>query len=86
MKSFTIHKLDDDLANSLEKRAKREGLSINQTVKVILSESLGLKKRPAVDHSEDFADLAGRWSDKEAETFDQRIAEESQVHPGDWER
>lgn len=86
MKSFTIHKLDPDLAESLENRAKREGLSINQTVKVILSESLGLKKPAPVDHSGDFADLAGRWSDEEARSFDERVDDQRRVDAADWER
>ena len=86
MKSFTIHKLDAELADSLEKRARREGLSINQTVKVILSESLGLKKRSPVDHSQDFADLAGSWSSREADEFDARVAAQREVRSEDWER
>jgi hypothetical protein len=86
MKSFTIHKLDSALAESLERRAKREGKSVNQTVKILLSEKLGLCKAPPVDHRADFEDLAGAWSDAEARQFDERVKASRAVDPADWDR
>tara|TARA_R110002167_G_scaffold218710_2_gene423365 strand:- start:97 stop:357 length:261 start_codon:yes stop_codon:yes gene_type:complete len=86
MKSFTIHKLDAKLAESLELRARREGLSVNQTVKILLSESLGLKKPSPVDHRADFEDLAGSWSEAEARAFEERVNPTRTVDPADWSR
>ena len=86
MKSFTIHKLDSQLAESLENRARREGLSVNQTVKILLSESLGLKKSPPVDHRSDFEDLSGSWTKAEAEAFEARVQTTRTVDIDEWSR
>ena len=86
MKSFTIHKLDSELAEQLEKRARRDGLSLNRTVKDILRTALGLDKTPAENHRSDFTDLFGSWSQEEASAFDQRNRKARTVDPGDWNR
>jgi hypothetical protein len=86
MKSITIHKLEPDLADRIEKQAKRDGVSLNQTIKSILRNALGLNKPPPVDHSEDFLDLFGSWSEEESAAVDARIREGRQIEPTDWQR
>lgn len=86
MKSITIHKLDPDLAEQLEKRAKREGSSVNQTVKRLLRAALGLRKPDPVDHRDDFMDLFGSWTAEEAAAFEARVAETRAIDANDWER
>lgn len=83
MKSFTINELDAKLAESLELRARREGLSSNQTVKDLLSEGLGLKNPSPVDHRADFEDLAGSWTEEEARAFEERVKPIRVVDPAD---
>lgn len=42
MKSITIHRLDDDLEARLGELAAQRGLSLNQLIKNLLRERLGL--------------------------------------------
>jgi plasmid stability protein len=86
MKSITIHKLEPDLAERLEKKAKRDGRSLNRTVKSILRNALGLSKHTPEGHKDDFMDLFGTWSDEEAATFNARTHESRQVKTTDWNR
>lgn len=86
MKSFTIHKLDSDLAEQLEKRARRDGTSLNRTVKSILRTALGLDKKAIENHRSDFTDLFGSWSKEEASDFDERINKARSVEASDWDR
>ena len=86
MKSITIHKLETELAQRIEQRAKRDGVSLNQTIKSILRSSLGLTKPPPVDHRDDFLDLFGSWSAEESAAIDARISEARRIEPTDWRR
>ncbi len=86
MKSITIHKLDPDLAKSLEERAKREGASLNRTIKSILRSALGLNKPAPIDHRNDFKDLFGTWSKEEGKAFDARTSGTRQINPSEWGR
>ena len=86
MKSITIHKLEPDLAEQLEKRAKREGSSLNQTVKGLLRAALGLRKPGPIDHREDFRDLFGSWTEEEAKALEARVAEKRAIEASDWDR
>lgn len=84
MKSITIHKLDDDLANELALQARREGISINRLVKRLLRASLGLEKPAVVDRRADFEDLFGGWSEEEYRHFKHRLADLEHVAPDEW--
>lgn len=86
MKSITLHKLETDLADCIEKQAKRDGVSLNKAIKTILRNALGLNKPPPVDHHDDFLDLFGSWSTDESDAFDARIQEARQIEPSDWQR
>ena len=86
MKSITIHKIDEALSRVLQERARREGISINKLVKKLLCSALGLEKEPEPDYREEFLDLFGTWSDREAADFHKRIEELERIEPQDWER
>lgn len=86
MKSITIHKLETELAKRIEMQAKRDGVSLNRTIKSILRSSLGLTKPPPVDHRDDFLDLFGSWSAEESAEFDALISEARRIEPTDWQR
>ena len=44
MKSITIHNLDDKLDSLIREKAKKQGISLNKTIKTLLRKSLGLGK------------------------------------------
>jgi hypothetical protein len=69
MKSITIYGLDETLDKLIRKRAKKQGNSLNKTIKRLLEESLGIHKKQNSGHRDDFLDLFGIWTKKEAERF-----------------
>lgn len=83
MKSITIHKLDDATEARLVARAREEGVSLNQLVKRLLRESLGVNGA-APDHRGDFAGFCGRWSEQEAAEFDQAVASFDEIDEEVW--
>jgi hypothetical protein len=61
--NITIHGIDASVYRRIEDRAKREGSSLNRTIKAILEESLGANAR---GKSNPFADLCGTLPAAEA--------------------
>jgi hypothetical protein len=84
MKSITIHGLDETLDRLIKKRAKKQGSSLNKTIKKLLEESLGLHKKQNADHRDDFLDLFGVWSKKEAKQFAEHIHDLEKIDKEDW--
>ena len=84
MKSLTIHALDEQLAAQIKQRAREQSLSMNEVVKQLLSESLGIKVPAVPPHQEDFAGFCGTWTAAEARVFEARVAETKRVDPEDW--
>ncbi len=82
MKSITVHQLDEELLNGIEKLANEHGASLNRTIKQLLRQALGLEsiKKPPVD----FSDLCGVWSAAELKEFEENTAELNHVQAGDW--
>lgn len=83
MKSITIHKMDDDTERVLVDRARSEGLSLNQLIKRLLREALGLgeSKDP---HREDFAQFCGRWSEEDGAAFEKATAGFGEIDEEVW--
>lgn len=84
MKSITIHGLDETLDKLIRKRAKKHGSSLNKTIKRLLEESLGIHKRQNSDHRNDFLDLFGIWTKKNAEEFSYSIRDFEKIDKKDW--
>lgn len=83
MGSITIHDLDETLASLIRARARAEGQSLNQTIKRLLEESLGVRPR-AQKHRQHFERFCGMWSKAQAAQFDKAVADLGRVDPGDW--
>jgi hypothetical protein len=83
MKSITIHDLDDQLAHVLEARAKQEHLSLNKTVKKLLTEALGLRPYEKVPE-ESFGEFTGVWTAEERAEFDKTAAEHRRIDEEQW--
>ena len=84
MKSITIHGLDETLDKLIRKRAKKHGNSLNKTIKRLLEESLGIHKKQNSDHREDFLDLFGIWTKKNAAQFRDSIRDLEIIDKKDW--
>jgi hypothetical protein len=85
MKSITIHGLEEALHSRIREKAQQQGLSLNKTIKKLLSESLGVDQSPYASRRASFLDLFGCWPKEEAEMFRQNISELGSINPGDWE-
>ena len=85
MKSITINDLDHQLDKLIRKRARKDGKSLNKTIKSLLEESLGISKLQDYDHSEDFMDLFGTWSEGDKKTFDESINDLEKIDEKDWQ-
>lgn len=84
MKSITIHGLDEILDKLIRKRAKKQGNSLNKTIKRLLEESLGIHKKQNSGHRDDFVDLFGIWTKREAERFSGIIQDLEKIDKKDW--
>lgn len=85
MKSITIHGLEGPLDALIREKASQQGLSLNKTIKKLLTESLGLEPSQPKDYRETFADLCGVWTRQEAAAFNQSTKDFAKVDPEDWE-
>ena len=87
MSQLTVRSVDEDLRSRLEREARDRGLSLNRTLLALLREALGLAPRvhgrePA-EHR-DLDDLAGTWSEAEAEELEAAVREQRQVDEKLW--
>ena len=84
MKSITLHRLDDDLETRLSEVAAKRGLSLNQLIKNLLRERLGLDQ-PPTNHREDFEEFCGQWSDAEAKAFEKAVSDFATIDEEIWQ-
>ena len=84
MKSITIHGMDETLDKLIRKRAQKQGNSLNKTIKRLLEESLGIRKKNNSNHRDDFLDLFGVWTKREVERFDGILKDFEKIDKEDW--
>ena len=82
MNHLTIRKIPARLGKELEKEVRRRGLSLNETVKLLLERALGLDPQTPFDNG--LGKLAGGWSQKELEEFEKSTAMFSKIDEADW--
>ena len=86
MNQLTVRGFDDELAERIQRLAKREGTSLNQAALKLLRKGAGLadpNQRPdtvgsSLDH------LIGTWSDDEAAELDAALEEFEVIDEADW--
>lgn len=84
MKSITIHGIDDELTQLISDKAQQHGTSLNQTIKKLLRQSLGVapdtaKKRQAV-----FTDIFGVWTKADEKSFTNKTKSVERIDREDW--
>jgi len=85
MKSITVRGIDPSVADMLKNEAAREGKSVNQFIKDIISEKFGLgnqKKHSATYH--DLDHLFGKWDKEEFEKIQEKIDRERVIDEELW--
>lgn len=84
MKSITIHGLDNELSQLISEKARRGNTSLNQTIKILLRNSLGITADTAKKRQATFADIFGKWSKKDEKDFNIKIKKIEHVDREDW--
>ena len=84
MKVITLRGVDDDLSLALIKAAKREGISVNKKILILLQETLGLKKKNRLTAHHDLDDLAGTWSPEDEKDFRDKTKSFNQIDRDLW--
>lgn len=79
MKSITIHNIEDSLVSLIQEKANTYGLSINQTVKLLLEKSLGLNPTKKTNNKEEFMDLFGTCPDEDYKEIQERLKEFEEI-------
>lgn len=85
MKSITIRGIEPPVADLLKNKASREGKSVNQFIKDIINDKLGLgnKKRHTATHH-DLDHLFGKWDADEFEKIQGKIDSERSIDEELW--
>ena len=82
---LTIHSIDPVLSGRIYSLARREGKSLNQTVKDALAEHFGLKAgRASLPRDNGIMSLCGILPHKDAEDLRTAVAPFRTVNPEDW--
>lgn len=84
MTTMTIRGLDDSTLKALRERAEQEGASVNATMVKLLQETLGVRKKKRSAQHTDLDHLAGTWSDKDFQEFQNNVADFETIDPGMW--
>jgi hypothetical protein len=85
VKAITLRNIPPDVARAVERRASREGQSLNKAVLELVAEGAGLKNRTRRVKHTDLDSLFGAWSKKQADAFDRHLRELRAVDPEVWE-
>ncbi|MDP3231345.1 MAG: hypothetical protein Q8S33_00760 [Myxococcales bacterium] len=83
MNSFTIHNLDKSVAHLLKARAREQGVSVNQLVKSLIEQALGVKPAPSKNRSH-FEKLLGSWTKAEKAEFDKSVSDFERIEASEW--
>lgn len=84
MKAVTLRNLPPTLDRTIRQRAKKRGVSVNKVVIGLLLEHLGESEKQPVKRYHDLDDLAGSWSEQEAEVFDSSLAKQRATDQEMW--
>ena len=83
--SITVDNLDAELMKCLRAEAKRRGMDLGTMIKELLKDSFGpLPKTTDISRRDDLEELAGTWSDDEADAFLATIADFGRVDEELW--
>lgn len=85
MSTMTIHALDPAVEKEIRARARREGRSLNQTLKELLAAGAGFRESSAPNHKDDFVAFCGIWTDEDEKEFIAATADLETVDRRDWE-
>jgi uncharacterized protein YcfJ len=81
-KHLTVRELPEDVAVALQKEKRRRGTSLNQTVKDVLRQGLGLGSGRRFSNG--LGKLAGGWTQADLDAFEQATAVFERIDDDAW--
>jgi hypothetical protein len=82
MANLTIKQIDERVLDRLRAQARKRNLSLNAYLKDVLARLIGLQ--PGVKTYTDLSDLAGCWSEEEAEEFGRNTEQFTRIDEELW--
>jgi len=82
LKTITLHKIDKTLDSHIRTRARKERVSLNQTIQNMLAEYTGISKKTKKN---DFDEFLGLWNAKEYKEFKKITSVFGKINKSDWE-
>jgi len=83
-KAITIRNLPAAVERAVKDRARKDRLSLNRAVGVLLEEATGGSEGKKRVRHHDFDKYAGRWGKAEADAFDAGLRDQRRVDRDDW--
>jgi hypothetical protein len=83
MQQITIRGLEPEIENKIRQLARDKNQSINQVLKELIHKSFGKRKHPPRAMS--LRDLAGGWSQRDADEFERSIQFCEQIDKDMWQ-
>lgn len=83
MKAITLRNLPPEVAKAVKQKARKERLSLNRAIILLLEEVTGAGGSHKELHH-DLDHLAGRWSEQEYQDFMKALRDQRQVDPEMW--
>lgn len=85
MKQLTVRGIDEALHIAIKQAAEEAGLSVNRYVVKLLKRDVGQDKQPKKRKAyHDLDWMIGRWTEEEANAFDEAIKVFDEIDPEDW--
>ncbi len=85
MKSITLHNIDDSLYEKISELASKNATSLNKTIQALLINTLGLVRKKTTDHSSDFKEFLGVWTQTDQSEFQHAIKDLEKIDRSDWQ-
>ena len=81
MSSIHIQEIDNKLLDLIKKRAEETGLGLEETIKILLAEAVGLDTNEMGRNK--FEEFCGVWVDSDLKEFNKAIYDFSHIDPSD---
>jgi hypothetical protein len=86
VKSILLRGLQEKLFKEIKKKAKKESLSMNRYMILLLEENLGFseKHKKVIIKHDDLKNLFGKWSNKEYQAFSENVKKQRIIDEELW--
>lgn len=82
--NFNLRNVPPDVMSLLKKKAKKQKISINSLILLVIERGLGIAHQTKKNVFHDLDDLAGTWSEKDKKNFDDNIKSFEKVDKELW--